>query len=271
MAPRCMTDPCRLDKEIQSAAIRSQKGAQPVSLPSFRRSSYKNEEWACSDMMQSSCKAIFSQDAKLKPSIKCIDQSKYTSKEKNVEERLSAGSLRKRLNSSRVYPTVKTHLDLKAMTQIKKKRLKISFAETQKHKCHTSPSDDMTIAWYKESDIDQFLNDATARARITNRLMEYATLNESTYNSSTGLTAPKVLKEYLSCPEEIIGIEGFLSAQKAARKSLRDNHVKALMEEQQRQTHEGYDPLLLAERLRNSSTIAAHLAKERALYIVLLD
>eukprot|EP00571_Detonula_confervacea_P015492 CAMPEP_0172309060 /NCGR_PEP_ID=MMETSP1058-20130122/9466_1 /TAXON_ID=83371 /ORGANISM="Detonula confervacea, Strain CCMP 353" /LENGTH=211 /DNA_ID=CAMNT_0013021613 /DNA_START=399 /DNA_END=1034 /DNA_ORIENTATION=+ len=168
-------------------------------------------------------------------------------------------------------PQIKSSIRYESRTHQKKKR-HLSFSETQGFIVHpTSPSDDMNIAWYKESDHEQFLNNATARASIIDRMMGYAILNESTYNSSTGLTSPEVLKEYLSSPEEIIGIEHLLTVQKTARKNLRNHHTKALLEEQRRQRQEGHDPLFLAERLRSWSTISAYLAKERALYIVLMD
>jgi len=299
MVSRCMSEPCRLGKKQQSAAIRS-RNLRPTSLTTTQSTvnilSNKNEEWDCSNMTQEhdSRKAVFSRLSSVINS-----RTHHTSKEKRAEDKLSAGTLRKSLSSRCVSPTpiagdppaladeasnkkneewhetkitqIKSSIKFTYRTHTKKKR-NLSFAETNGCVCHhTSSSDDMNTAWYNESDHNQFSNDATARARITNRMMEYATLNESTYNSSTGLTSPQVLKEYLSSPEEIIGIERLLTAQKTVRMSLKIHHAKALLKEQRRQKREGYDPLLLAERLRSSSTIAAHLAKERASYIVLMD
>lgn len=150
--------------------------------------------------------------------------------------------------------------------------LSVTFAETHKEILIDGPSDDMNIKWYSASDNDQFLNDSKARSTIVDRTMSYASLNESTYNSSTGLTAPSVLKEYLSSPEEIIGIEHLISGQKNARESLKGHHKSVLFKELRRQRQEGCaDPLLLAERLRHTSNIASHMAQERATYTTLLD
>ena len=135
--------------------------------------------------------------------------------------------------------------------------------------CHSPPHD---IKWYLKSENDQFLNAAIDRSRVVERTMKYASLNESTYNSSTGLPSPQVLKEYLSHPEEIIGIEHMLSCQKCARNSLKRSCTKTLLDETRRQRQEGcVDPHLLAERLMITSNISAHMAQQRAAYITLLD
>jgi hypothetical protein len=135
--------------------------------------------------------------------------------------------------------------------------------------CHSPPHE---IKWYLASECDQFLNAAIERSRIIEHTMNYASLNESTYNSSTGLTSPQVLKEYLSSPEEIIGIEHMLLCQKSARKSLKRSCTKILLEETQRQGQEGHvDPHLLAERLMIIADISAYMAQQRAAYITLLD
>jgi len=153
--------------------------------------------------------------------------------------------------------------------------MSVTFAETHKEILLDSPPDDMNIQWYSASDNDQFLIDSKAGAATVDRMMNYASSNEISYNSSTGLTAPSVLKEYLSNPEEIIGIEHLLSGQKNARESLTRHHKSTLVKELSRQRQEGCtDPLLLAEmlsaRLRNTSNIASHMAQERATYITLL-
>jgi hypothetical protein len=156
------------------------------------------------------------------------------------------------------------------------KAMSVTFAETHKEILHDGPPDDMNIKWYSALDNDQFSNDSKARAATVDRMMNYASLNEISYNSSTGLTAPSVLKDYLSNPEEIIGIEHLLSGQKNARESLKQHHKSALVKELRRLRQEGCtDPLLLAEmlsvRLRNTSNIASYMAQERAVYITLLD
>lgn len=130
----------------------------------------------------------------------------------------------------------------------------------------------MDTLWYKASDHDRFLNDASIRASLTDRTMKHAARNgERTYNSSTGLTAPRVLNEYLANPEEIIGVEHLLTAQKTARENLRCHHTKALLREQHHQKQEGYDLQLLAKRLRSTSAISSHMAQERASYISRMD
>ena len=116
------------------------------------------------------------------------------------------------------------------------------------------------------------LNAAIDRSRVVERTMKYSSLNESTYNSSTGLPSPQVLKEYLSHPEEIIGIEHMLSCQKCDRNSLKRSCTKILLDETRRQRQEGIvDPHLLAEKLMITSNISAHMAQQRAAYITLLD
>lgn len=151
----------------------------------------------------------------------------------------------------------------------------VTFAETHKEILLDGPPDDMNIQWYSASDNDQFLIDSKAGAATVDRMMNYASSNKISYNSSTGLTAPSVLREYLSNPEEIIEIEHLLSGQKNARKSLKRHHKSTLVKELSHQRQEGCsNPLLLAEmlsvRLRNTSNIASHMAQERATYITLL-
>lgn len=158
-------------------------------------------------------------------------------------------------------------------TGCKKKIHPVAFASTPRL-MGTSPSKgiDMDTLWYKASDHDRFLNDASIRASLTDRTMKHAARNgERTYNSSTGLTAPRVLNEYLANPEEIIGVEHLLTAQKTARENLRCHHTKALLREQQHQKQEGYDLQLLAKRLRSTSAISSHMAQERASYISRMD
>ena len=141
---------------------------------------------------------------------------------------------------------------------------------------------DTTTRWYSETDNELFLNDTKARASNVNRMMMYASKNESTYNSATGLTSPYVLKEYLASPKEIIGIEQLLYGQQGARENLKLHHRYALQSVVRHQRHEqddnsdGNDPSFamaerLRERLQHTSNIACHMAQERATYVTLLD
>jgi len=142
---------------------------------------------------------------------------------------------------------------------------------------------DTTTRWYSETDNELFLNDTNARASNVNRMMIYASKNESTYNSATGLTSPYVLKEYLASPQEIIGIEQLLYGQKGARENLKLHHRYALKSVVQHQRQEqgqddadDSDPFFamaerLRERLQHTSNIACHMAQERATYVTLLD
>lgn len=118
------------------------------------------------------------------------------------------------------------------------------------------------------------MQDSLSRASITRRLRKYASTNENTYKSSTGLVSAPYLQGYLSYPQEIIGIEHLLAGQCTARSSLRRHHMTAVLEEVKRQKHTMggvRDPDLLADMLSNHSTISAHMAKERAAYSLLLE
>lgn len=144
---------------------------------------------------------------------------------------------------------------------------------------------DTTTRWYSETDNELFLNDTKARASNVNQMMMYASKNESTYNSATGLTSPYVLKEYLASPQEIIGIEQLLYGQQGARENLKLHHryaLKSVVRHCQRheQGHDdnsdSNDPSFamaerLRERLQHTSNIACHMAQERATYVTLLD
>lgn len=118
--------------------------------------------------------------------------------------------------------------------------------------------------WYTESEVELFSKDANSRAMAIDRTMKYVAKFEVV---TMGLTAPQVLGEYLATPADVVGVEQLLSVQKIVRQSLQVGHIKALLEEQQRNK----DPEILAFRLRNSSTIAAKMAQERAEYTLLLQ
>ena len=86
-----------------------------------------------------------------------------------------------------------------------------------------SADDDPSDTWYSKVDNEQFLYDTNIYAQLKVLIVPWSTLHlpstfESTYNSSSssGLTSSQVLQEYLSIstPQELIGIEHLLSAQK---------------------------------------------------------
>ena len=125
---------------------------------------------------------------------------------------------------------------------------------------------DATDTWYTTSENDTFLLNDIERAERIDRIMQYAkSTGEASYNSSTGLVSPQVLHEYISAPEEIIGIEKYLLPQKKARDSLKRHHVNVFLGLQAEDTM--IDSELLADRLHESSTISTHMALERANYI----
>eukprot|EP01083_Nonionella_stella_P012372 35122_1 len=138
------------------------------------------------------------------------------------------------------------------------------------------PSD----TWYSKVDNEQFLNDTNICAQGINRAMEYAASTfESTYNSPTGLTSPQVLQEYLSTPQEVIGIEHLLTAQKSVRESLKCNHRKTILDEQQsrrRQLRRRSDDddccssNCTATTTHLHSAISMHMAIGRAAYSILV-
>lgn len=134
---------------------------------------------------------------------------------------------------------------------------------------HDAARGSLEEKWHAESEVEQFCRNAAIRARIIDRTMKYAASVERTFNSSTGLTAPQVLKEYLSNPEDVIGIEHLLSCQQSVRENLKAHHKNALLEGQCRRV--GCDQETLASRLGHSSAIAARMARERAAYITHLD
>mmetsp|Transcript_4405 Transcript_4405/g.9768 ORF Transcript_4405/g.9768 Transcript_4405/m.9768 type:complete len:363 (+) Transcript_4405:231-1319(+) len=153
------------------------------------------------------------------------------------------------------------------------KKRHVAFAKTQGI-INTSNTNTKRV-WFTTSENDQFLANALNHANKINHVMKYVASSETSYNPSTGLTSPRVLKEYLSSPEEIIGIEHLLSGQKIARENLKSHHKKALFEEQQDRDDEKEEGenlwQILAESLRSTSTISEHMAQQRAKYITLLE
>ena len=137
------------------------------------------------------------------------------------------------------------------------------------------PSD----TWYSKVDNEQFLNDTNICAQGINRAMEYAA---STFESTpTGLTSPQVLQEYLSTPQEVIGIEHLLTVQKSVRESLKCNHRKTILDEQQsrrRQLRRRSDDddccssncTATTTHLHLHSAISMHMAIGRAAYSILV-
>ena len=139
------------------------------------------------------------------------------------------------------------------------------------------PSD----TWYSKVDNEQFLNDTNICAQGINRAMEYAASTfESTYNSPTGLTSPQVLQEYLSTPQEVIGIEHLLTAQKSVRESLKCNHRKTILDEQQSRRRQlrrrsDDDDCCSSNSTATTTThlhsaISTYMAIERAAYSILV-
>jgi len=126
---------------------------------------------------------------------------------------------------------------------------------------------DATATWYSKSENDTFLTNAIERAERIDRIMQYAkSTGEASYNASTGLVSPQVLHEYISTPEEIIGVEYYLLPQKKARDNLKRHHVNVLLGVQA----QAGGPMMVDSdlyRLHESSTISTHMALERASYI----
>jgi len=151
-------------------------------------------------------------------------------------------------------------------TTDKKNKKSVSFSRTQdmiippQGPSNHNPPVDIADKWYSPSENDTFLLSAIERAKTIERVMMYAKSNEKSYNSSTGLTSPQTLSEYLSNPEEVIGIEHLLSAQKHARECLKLHHKNALLDELPR----------VNGATSTTSAIATHMAIERATFINLL-
>ena len=154
----------------------------------------------------------------------------------------------------------------------KKKRMNVSFSVNSTLICYENqrnPPIPNSTLWYESKDHAHYVQDSLSRASITRRLMKYASANENTYKSSTGLVSAPYLQGYLSYPQEHL-----LAGQCTARSSLRRHHMTAVLEEVKRQKHTMggvRDPDLLADMLSNHSTISAHMAKERAAYSLLLE
>ena len=131
----------------------------------------------------------------------------------------------------------------------------------------TSQMDDPNL-WYNASDLALFASEAADRASRIDRTMRYISGSEPSYNASTGLTSsPRALKEYLSSPEEVVGLEHLLPAQRGARENLRSHHARSLLRAQRRTR----DPRSLAESLNGTSAMSSHMARERASYVNLME
>ena len=265
------TDPQLSNKKKKSSA--GLQNSNRASMPTIgvttrsasRRSLNQNVEWEC---------------IKPKDSIRRISSVSLISSDENEEWDCCPNPRDVSMNvfsHGRIRPPPKPSLKSainERPSDLKRSARRVIFSQTQ-IEIYIDCFDDINIKWYSASECDRFKDDATARAAIIERTMKYASSHDNTYNSSTGLTAPSVLKEYLSNPEEIIGIEHLLSGQKTARESLKRHHKSTLVKELSHQRQEGCsNPLLLAEmlsvRLRNTSNIASHMAQERATYITLL-
>ena len=128
--------------------------------------------------------------------------------------------------------------------------------------------------WYTSPTCNMFLENSLSMSRVVRRVMKYAATVDTSYKSSTGLVSAAALPEYLSSPQEVIGIENHLAGQQSARDSLKSHHKCACLEEQRHLDLDGR-PLyrdILAVRLADYSNISAYMAKERSSYsLALLD
>lgn len=140
----------------------------------------------------------------------------------------------------------------------------VAFAEADPLVGHEASYDDLSSKWYSPKEVEQFSREADACAVKVDRTMRYISKFEASFRPSTGLPSPQALKEYLSSPAEVIGIEHLLPSQKSIRKTLQVHHTKGLLEEQRVLGR-------LDFRRRNSSAISANSAQERAEYINLLE
>ena len=122
--------------------------------------------------------------------------------------------------------------------------------------------------WYTSPTCDTFLENSLSSARVVRRLMKYASIVETSYNSSTGLVTATTLPTYLSNPQEVIGIESHLSGQQSARASLKSNHKRACLKDHHHLDLDGFTlhQDKLAARLADYSNISAYMARERASY-----
>ena len=127
--------------------------------------------------------------------------------------------------------------------------------------------------WYTSPTCDTFLTNSLTTARSVRRLMMYASTLEPSYKSSTGLVSASSLSEFLSSPQEVLGIENHLSGQQSARVSLKSNHKRACLGEQRHLDLDGCTLHcdILASRLADYSNISAHMARERASYCLALE
>jgi len=237
--------------------LRSNHASGPSMQDSYcigQESSKRNEQWDCSRTVTriSSLKLGSSRNMKTMPLI-----GRNARINKDFRESIA--------------PSPKLHSAMKKSTPQgpTKSNKHVMFGKTSALVKDTRASINQDTKWYMASDDKQFSNDATIHARKINRAMNYvASSGESTYNSSTGLTTPQALKDYLSSPEEIIGIEHMLIGQKFPRENLKSHQIGVLLEEQKQGKR---DWQVLAEKLRSVSEISAHMAHKRAQYISLLD
>jgi len=244
--------------------LRSNHASGPSMQDSYcigQESSKRNEQWDCSRTVTriSSLKLGSSRNMKTMPLVE-----RDAGKNKDCRESI-APSPKLQSAMKKSTPQVK-----KSTPQGPTKSNKhVMFGKTSALVKDTRASINQDTKWYMASDDKQFSKDATIDARKINRAMNYvASTGESTYNSSTGLTTPEALKDYLSSPEEIIGIEHMLIGQKFPRENLKSHQIGVLLEEQKQGKR---DWQVLAEKLRSVSEISAYMAHKRAQYISLLD
>ncbi|KAL9183250.1 hypothetical protein ACHAXT_005037 [Thalassiosira profunda] len=149
------------------------------SAPTFREyrravsGSYRNEEW-----IEPPCKQIH------------LDETEGASSSTLYPEiyKSSSRGLVERSDFVDTFPEVGSHMT----TQVEEK-IAISFSDTAELISPHTPREPLD-SWYTPADQHRFLHEVSARAATTRRMMEYASRNEASYNSATGLTAPHVLR-----------------------------------------------------------------------------
>lgn len=241
---------CSLDRKSskgsgsRTGSRGSLRGKRRGSMPTIRHRrsimSMQNESWDTSNIAP-------------------LQRQRYT-----LEDRISV------LSPIAVFPKP---MSLNYSHQSTKKVRAVSFSKSQDviipRSLRESESDlDATATWCSKSENDTFLLNAIERSERIDRIMQYAkSTGEASYNSSIGLVSPQVLHEYISVPEEIIGIEYYLLPQKKARDNLKRHHVNILLGVQAQAGGPMMVDSVLADRLHESSTISTHMAIERANYI----
>ncbi|KAL7534856.1 hypothetical protein ACHAWF_004972 [Thalassiosira exigua] len=245
--PKCGSDPWSLKRRPCQRTTRRNSTDSLHPLIKYKRahgSSIQNDEWVDSGFRG---KPTFQVSSTNSPSIKTSSSCPKTC-----------------IKSS---SSLKACMKSEGRKRNKTKR-RVAFGKTSKlSHFDSSPADPSN--WYDAADLERFRNYTVARAAIIRRSMEWASVGgEKTYNPALGLTSPRVLKEYLATPEEVVGIECLLRGQDAARSSLARFHKRTLLDGER-----GRDdaPESIAEELRNRSVIATRAARRRAEFVLDLN